>query len=143
MWNAQESDILYATSKLLGKLGHYPRTHKVKQKFLPLNSADINVDMKLVEIDGKVEVNMSLVEAITLSIELIEKFFENKSLVPVKVSCFENAWVFLQSVVHKLIEKEIDSEQLRNAVLNSSIFFFFMIIKVRNRLGSVLSSDWQ
>ena len=125
MWNATDSDILYATSKLLGKLGHYPRTHKLQQKFLPMNASDAKVDLTLIEReDGQVEVNMSLVEAIRLSIDLIDQFFENKSLVQIKISCLESSWTFLQSIVHKLIEKKINPDDLRAAVLNSKSTFY-------------------
>jgi len=127
MWNAQESDILYATSKLLGKLGHYPRTYKIKQKFLPLNTSEVPLNLKLVEKeDGKIEVDMSLVESIKMAIDLIEQFFENKSLVQIKINCLENSWVFLQSVVQKLIERKIDPEDLKRTVeLSKTILFIF------------------
>ncbi len=117
MWNAQEIDILYATSKLLGKLGHYPRTHKVKQKFQSLNPSEVALNLKLVEKeDGMIVVDVSLVESIKLAIDLIEQFFENKSLVPIKISCLDTLWVFLQSIVYKLIERKIDPDDLKKCV---------------------------
>ena len=121
IWNTHENDILFATSKLLGKLGHYPRTTKVTQKFNPLNNSELNLDLRLLDkdSDGKVAINLSLVEAIRFSIDLIDQIFENKSLVPINYSCLENAWIFLQAVVHRLIEKEIDPEELKKAVILS------------------------
>lgn len=126
LWNSHEGEILFATSKLLGKLGHYPRTLKMSQKFKPLGVSDpsAGVGMTLVEKNGNVEINFSLVEAIRMAVDVIDQYFEAKLLVPIKVNCVESAWVFLQSVAQKLIENKIDAEALKAAVLNSSLILF-------------------
>ena len=91
---------------------------KFKHKILPMNRTDVDIDIKVIDDfeEGKVKSAVPLIQSIHLAIELIDQFFDNKMLIQIKIGCVENTWLFLQTVLCKIIQRKIDVDELNKAI---------------------------
>lgn len=59
---------------------------------------------------------LCLEKPIRLAIRLIEKFLENNQIVQIKFNSFETACYFLQSVLYKMLQNQLDPNQLQQSI---------------------------
>ena len=132
--NSQDNNIMISVAsinvvaKLLGKLGHVPRTYKIKQNISQTKVYDFQYLVSMVKSSDNFIMHVNLLEPINMAIQIIEQVSEEHrgtTAPQIKYSTLEIACTFLQSVLFKLLQKKIDIEDIKiqtaNSILNDNL----------------------
>ena len=122
--NSQDNNIMISVAKLLGKLGHVPRTYKIKQNISQAKVYDFQYLVSMVKSSDNFIMHINLLEPINMAIQIIEQVSEEHrgtTAPQIKYSTLEIACTFLQSVLFKLLQKKIDIEDIKIQTANSRL----------------------